>query len=234
MRPLLVASLLLLACGPDDGGRDGFGASAPTSATPGTTAGATTGEATTGAPTTGEATTGASGSGGATTTSATTATTTATTGALTTAGSTGGDGSTTAPASTGGTTGPEPPTCPPMGPIDCRPGPGSGEGDTCTKGESCFITIVQDAVKQVLSEHPEWFMKDDKGDYVLEVELYMNTVVEVVGATPLCAIRDPNAGDEIAVKHDNEYAENFDILTAEGYARYGPLIYTSTCAPAWF
>ena len=66
MRLLLFASLLLLACGPDDGGRDGFGASAPTSATPGTTAGATTGEATTGAPTTGEATTGASGSGGAT------------------------------------------------------------------------------------------------------------------------------------------------------------------------
>lgn len=93
---------------------------------------------------------------------------------------------------------------------------------------------MQDAIKQVLAGHPEWFMHDDMGDFVLEVELYMNTAVELVSATGLCAIRDPNAGDEIAVKFDNSYAENFDILTAAGYARYGDGIYTSTCVPAWF
>jgi hypothetical protein len=28
--------------------------------------------------------------------------------------------------------------------------------------------------------------------------------------------------------------ENFDILTADGYARWGDGIYTSKCIPAWF
>jgi hypothetical protein len=50
----------------------------------------------------------------------------------------------------------------------------------------------------------------------------------------LCAIRDPNAGDEIVVKYNNDYAENFDILSAMGYARWGAGIFTATCAPAWF
>ncbi len=42
------------------------------------------------------------------------------------------------------------------------------------------------------------------------------------------------AGDEIVVKKDNDFSENFDILTAQGYARYGGGIWTATCAPAWF
>jgi len=124
--------------------------------------------------------------------------------------------------------------CPPVGPLDCAPGPGSGEGDTCTKPGSCFLDTVQAAIQGVLDGHPEWFDTTSGQPFVLEVEAYMNQVVADVAATGLCAIRDPNAGDEIAVKHDQEYAENFDILTAEGFVRYGDGIYTSTCAPAWF
>lgn len=133
-----------------------------------------------------------------------------------------------------GDTGPAGFNCPPIGPLDCSPGPGTGEGDTCTDPGSCFLGTVQGAVNGVLAAHPEWFDQTDGQPFVLEVEAYMDQVVADVAATGLCAIRDPNAGDEIAVKHDNEYAENFDILTAQGYARYGDGIYTSTCAPAWF
>lgn len=46
---------------------------------------------------------------------------------------------------------------------------------------------------------------------------------------------EPNApNEEVTVKHDNAYAENFDIVAASGCARYGDLIYTSTCTPAWW
>jgi hypothetical protein len=126
-------------------------------------------------------------------------------------------------------------SCPgPADPMDCSPGPGSGEGDTCVDDPSCFLDLVQASVNGVISEIPQWFDQSSGQPYVLEVELYMNEVVARVSAAGQCAIRDPNAGDEIAVKHDNAFAENFDILTAEGFARYGDGIYTSKCIPAWF
>lgn len=123
--------------------------------------------------------------------------------------------------------------CPALGGQDCSPGPGSGKGDTCVDGVSCYIDLVQAGVQAVIAAHPEWFDAVDP-TLVLDAEAYMNAVVAEVGAQGVCAIRDPNAGDEMAVKHDNGFAESFDILTADGHARYGELIYTATCAPAWF
>lgn len=121
--------------------------------------------------------------------------------------------------------------CPALGGQDCTPGDGSGEG--CADVGSCFIDIVQGSVQAVIAAHPEWFDAVD-ATLVLDAESYMNAVVDDVNAQGVCAIRDPNAGDEIAVKHDNAFAESFDILTADGHARYGELIYTATCSPAWF
>lgn len=226
---LLFAALALVACGPDDDGRG-----TATAATTITTA-ASTG---TGTGTTGDASTSGGTGSDATTTAPATSTTTSATTAVTTTGTSDG-GTTTAAGMTttttaSSTTGMEGVSCPPEGPMDCSPGPGSGEGDTCIDTAPCFRKAVQNAIQQVLAGHPEWFMHDDMGDFVLEVELYMNTVVELTAASGLCAIRDPNAGDEIAVKFNNEYAENFDILTAAGYVRYADGIYTSTCIPAWF
>lgn len=156
---------------------------------------------------------------------------------------TGGDpGSTSSidPTATSGadtSTGGEPApgaTCPPVGEPDCSPGPGSGKGAECFDAPSCFLATVKSAVTATLDAHPEWFDYADGQPLVLDVEAYMNTVVETVSAQGLCAIRDPNAGDEIAVKHDQSGAENFDILTADGHARYGDGIYTSVCSPSWF
>lgn len=158
--------------------------------------------------------------------------------------SAGGETSTTdAPATTGGPVDPGSSSgtddaaggCPPADPLDCSPGPGSGEPDTCDlDGGSCFLPTVQASVMGVVNGHPEWIDMTNGTPFVLEPESYMNAVVESVSAAGLCAIRDPNAGDEIAVKHDNGYAESFDILSAEGNARWGDGIYTATCAPAWF
>jgi hypothetical protein len=123
--------------------------------------------------------------------------------------------------------------CPPPGAVDCSPGPGTGEGDECFDGVSCFISDVQGAVRGVIADHPELFDSTGDCDIVLDPEAYRSGVVERVQAGGLCAFPDPNSIEEFVVKFNNAYSENFDILASTGCARYGPAIYTSTCAPAW-
>ncbi|MBX7077956.1 MAG: hypothetical protein K1X88_02140 [Nannocystaceae bacterium] len=218
MRATTVISLLLLACGsPGPRGTTTFGSALSVGEA---------GSATTQA----EASSSSSvGDGGSATSSS---------GDGEASGSSGGTASADSGASTttlgGSSSGGAAVECPAPGGEDCSPGPGTGEGDQCTAPGSCFLDIVQGAVNGVIGGHPEWFDQSSGQPYVLDVEAYMNQVVADVAAVGLCAIRDPNAGDEMVVKHDNDFAENFDILTADGFARYGEGIYTSTCAPAWF
>ncbi len=130
-----------------------------------------------------------------------------------------------------------PAVCPPVGAMDCSPGSGTGMADQCVSGTSCYLARVQAAVRAVIAENPTWF------DYsmpsgcpnILNVDGFMNAVVDHMVAAGLCCIRDPNApGEEITVKFNNAYSENFDIVASTGCARYGGLIYTGYCAPAWW
>lgn len=201
------------ACGGGDDRSDTSFATGVSTVNPGTTAGTTGGS---------ESSTGTPGSASTSTTAADTSTQT-TVDPVTTAVDTL-DPSTTETGAVG---------CPALGGEDCSPGPGSGEPDTCIDGTTCFIDLVQEGVQAVIAAHPEWFDVVDP-TLVLDAESYMNAVVAEVGTKGVCIIRDPNAGDEVAVKHDNAFAESFDILSADGHARYGELIYTATCSPAWF
>ena len=129
------------------------------------------------------------------------------------------------------------PMCPPVGPLDCSPGPGTAEADRCAKGTSCFLANVKTAVVAVVNAQPSWFdyNNPDNCPFILQMDAFMNAVVADLVVQGTCAIRDPNAPDEeVTVKHDNAFAENFDIVAASGCARYGDLIYTSTCSPAWW
>jgi hypothetical protein len=131
----------------------------------------------------------------------------------------------------------DPLACPPVGPLDCSPGPGTGEADQCFSGTSCYITDVQGAVMDVLAAHPEWFdyMNVYMCPFILNVDGFLDSVVTDLVGRGLCAIRDPNApGEEVTVKHDNAFTENFDLVASTGCARYGPLIYTGYCTPAWW
>jgi len=128
-------------------------------------------------------------------------------------------------------------SCPSPNPLDCSPGPGTGEADTCIDGTSCFLSNVKAAVLAQINGQPSWFdyQNPDNCPFILQIDLFMDGVVADLEAQGVCAIRDPNApGEEVTVKHDNAYAENFDIVASNGCARYGDLIYTSTCIPAWW
>ena len=129
--------------------------------------------------------------------------------------------------------------CPPTGTQDCSPGPGTGEGDQCFDAPSCFLANVQSAVNATLAGNPSWFdyTVDPSGcPYILEVDLFLDAVVaHLVNQSNRCAIRDPNAPyEEITVKHNNDFSENFDIVASTGCARYGAGIYTGYCTPAWW
>jgi len=89
----------------------------------------------------------------------------------------------------------------------------------------------------VIATYPAWFdyANPTMCPFILDVDGYMNAVVADLVGQGLCAIRDPNApGEEVTVKTDNAFSENFDIVASSGCARYGPLIYTGYCAPAWW
>lgn len=120
------------------------------------------------------------------------------------------------------------------GPPECDPGPGTGNADQCFDAPSCFLRAVQSAIRAVIAANPTYFDMSAGTPRVTNEAGYMNGVVDELRRRGLCAIIDPNAGDEIVVKHDNDLAENFDILTSDSVARSGDGIFTATCAPAWF
>lgn len=94
------------------------------------------------------------------------------------------------------------------GPRDCEPGDGTGEGDQCFAATSCFLRSVQSAIRVVVDGNPAWFDASMGGSpRVLNEPGYMNGVVMELRNRGLCAIIDPNAGDEIVVKHERAVRE---------------------------
>ncbi len=120
-------------------------------------------------------------------------------------------------------------------PMDCSPGTGTGEGDQCKDAPSCFVTKVQKAVVDTVASHPEWFDTSGTCPLIKNVDGFLDNVVTLLAAQGLCVKRDPNApNEEITLKKDNAFTENFDIVASTGCARSGPAIYTGYCAPAWW
>jgi hypothetical protein len=130
--------------------------------------------------------------------------------------------------------------CPSPDAQDCSPGPGTGDADQCHDGPSCYLSTIQAGVHAMIDGHPDWFTPDPTHSDCPKIndanlDDFLDGVVAYIEAAGLCAIRDPNAyGEEITIKHDNGYAESFDIVASWGCARYGAGIYTGYCAPAWW
>ncbi len=130
---------------------------------------------------------------------------------------------------------PEPePTATPW-PTSAACTPGTGNGINCPKTTPVFLADVDDAIDTLAQRHPELFDFSDtrgaEGWLVLDPIAYHEGVAAILTARGLCAIYD---GEEIAVKGDNSFSEQYDIHLSTGHIRRGEGSYQATCRPAWF
>ena len=132
---------------------------------------------------------------------------------------------------------PSPPAPTPFPPAlpACPLGPGGGSGQHCPYELPQFALPVNEAIAIVQNEHPELFdFTKHRGGLsylVVDPDRYTKGVAYVLSTRGFCAIWD---GEEIAMKNTNAFNEQYDILTFEGYVRWGAGAYQSTCYPAWF
>ena len=100
-----------------------------------------------------------------------------------------------------------------------------------------FFFQVEAAVRQIMDERPELFDFTDtatRTDWprILDLAAYQQAVVDVLATQGFCAKDDRL--EEIAVKNENSFNEQYDIQLADKYVRLGGGMYRSTCYPAAF
>lgn len=102
-----------------------------------------------------------------------------------------------------------------------------GEAKRCPMEQSGFQSQVDDAIRTLQRERPDMF----SGNQVLSQGAFVVGLIKILDRDGICAGWD---GEELGVKTNNEFNEQFDILTSNGLARFGPVSYRTTCYPAAF
>jgi hypothetical protein len=136
------------------------------------------------------------------------------------------------PASVATPTPPPPP--PPAAQVGCNAGPGTFN-ENCTRQSPAFLAQVNAAIDRVVAKRPELFNLNDArgngGYFVKDGDEYHREVMNELRAAGFCAVKDHN---EIGVKLDNNFNDQFHILLSSSHVRRGDASYRTTCRPAWF
>jgi hypothetical protein len=140
------------------------------------------------------------------------------------------------PAPDPGGGGAPPPAPPPAGAQSCDLPPGTGSGNNCPRQSPSFLPDVESALTQLVQEEPWVFdLNQTQGCgtcyKVVDVQRYITRMPQLMGQRGLCAMYD---GEELAVKDNNSFNDQYDILTSGFYIRRDQGSYRSTCYPAWF
>ena len=106
---------------------------------------------------------------------------------------------------------------------------------TCPRPTPILLGHVDAAIDQAVADHPELFdVRQDKGGgsyKVLDRARYHDVVVANLHARNVCAIVEL---EEIAVKTSNDFNEQYNIWTSDGFIRHGRGAHITTCFPATF
>ncbi len=94
-------------------------------------------------------------------------------------------------------------------------------------GGGVYHPNVQKAIDDLLVARPDLF----DGVFVKDVGAYHTGVVRNLEVQGLCAIWD---GEEVAVKMENSFSENYHVDTSSRRIRRTFDSYRATCRPAWF
>jgi hypothetical protein len=116
--------------------------------------------------------------------------------------------------------------------------------DDCPLTTSTFGRDVEQAIDWMIANEPQVFdlsVPLGSGAYPLLDEIgFTYGVTARLNAMGLIAIVDAWAGDEISVKRDERYSENYDIVRVGndtypgGFVRRGSGAYRATCTPSYF
>ena len=125
----------------------------------------------------------------------------------------------TTPTPTPGPT-PEPPLS-----QSCAKLPPGSVGGRCNTEASEYQEIVDRAIRTLQGEQPAIF----EGDQVLSIGAYYVGLIKILDRQGLCAATD---GEELGVTDRASSNEQFDVLSAQSRARFGPVSYRATCSPS--
>jgi hypothetical protein len=119
---------------------------------------------------------------------------------------------------------------PPMG-TGCHLPRGTGDGTDCPKTTGHYVNDVSAAISKVIVEHSEIFTQDN--NYVIpgKESNYYQYVLNNLYSAGFCAFLD--GGNEIALKKQNSFSEQYATLASDGRVRVGANTYRATCTPAW-
>jgi hypothetical protein len=117
----------------------------------------------------------------------------------------------------------------------CNLPPVDSPARTCSResGGGVFLEQVDATVEEVRARHPEYFNSDG---LLVDYGRFRMAMIAGLEARGLCAVIDQDASslDEIAVKNDNGFSEQWKVELSSRRLRTGGEAYRSTCRPANF
>lgn len=113
--------------------------------------------------------------------------------------------------------------------------PGSRE-KACGRETPRLVGPLEAAIDRVMREHPEYFNPGDTQPgtgfvRIVNPDAYFRDLTAALTTGGMCAFYD---GEEMAIKNQNTFSEQYDLFGGEGYARRGEGSYQVTCYPAAF
>jgi hypothetical protein len=98
-----------------------------------------------------------------------------------------------------------------------------------------FWEPMEKALDEVIALHPEVFDMErvrgcDKCFYIVDGHAFYRHLIERLERQGLCAQCD----EECGIKNTNAFNEQWDMIVADGYVRWGVGSYRATCYPAAF
>ncbi len=116
-------------------------------------------------------------------------------------------------------------------PLPASSNPNVGPPGSCPEIQPRLGNQVNAAIDKAQREHPELFNFNElsgPSPRVLDRAKYHQVVAEYLVQAGVCTIIEK---EEIAVKNDNSFNEQWNIHTSQGFVRRR---YVTTCAPSWF
>jgi hypothetical protein len=118
-----------------------------------------------------------------------------------------------------------PPTPEPPLSASCAKLPAGSLTPSCKREPPDFQSQVDEAIRTLQGEQPQMF----EGNRVLKPGAYYVELIKMLDRKGLCAGTE---GEELGVANSASFNEQYDVLTANNLARFGPTSYRVTCSPS--